>query len=53
MWWTRTERHTATSDSKPMGIVFALVGLYLHVEKHFSGGQVQKVHAQLARRKRA
>ena len=44
---------TATSDSKPMGIVFALVGLYLHVEKHFSGRQVQKVHAQLARRKRA
>jgi hypothetical protein len=44
---------TATSDSKPMGIVFALVGLYLHVEKHFSGRQVQKVHTQLARRKRA
>ena len=44
---------TATSDSKPMAVVFALVGLYLHVEKHFSGRQVQKVHARLARRKRA
>ena len=44
---------TATSDSKPIAVVFALIGLYLHVEKHFSGRQVQKVHTQLARRKRA
>ena len=44
---------TATSDSKPVGIVFALVGLYLRVEKHFSGRQVQQAHARLARRKRA
>ena len=44
---------TATAESKPMGIVFALVGLYLHVEKHFSGRQVQNVHTQLATRKRA
>jgi uncharacterized protein DUF5946 len=44
---------TATSDSKPIGIVFALVGLYLRVEKRFSGRQVQKVHAQLARRKQS
>src|ERR1022692_3455002 len=35
---------TATSDSKPIGIVFQLVGLYLHVEKHFSGRHVQNVH---------
>ena len=26
---------TASSDSKPIRIVFALVGLYLHVERHF------------------
>jgi hypothetical protein len=43
---------TAGPDSKPIGIVFALVGLYLHVEKHFSGGQVQKVHMLMSRRKR-
>jgi hypothetical protein len=44
---------TATSDSKPIGLVFALVGLYLHVEKHFSGREVQRVHTLLGGRKRA
>jgi hypothetical protein len=44
---------TASSNSKPIGIVFALVGLYLHVEKRFSGRQVQKAHMELGRRKRA
>lgn len=39
-------------DSKPMGLVFGLVGLYLHVEKQFSGRQVQSVHMELGRRKR-
>lgn len=43
---------TATNDSKPLGIVFGLVGLYLHVEKHFSGRQVQQVHVKLGSRKR-
>ena len=43
---------TATGDSKPIGVVFGLVGLYLHVEKQFSGRQVQKAHMELGRRKR-
>jgi hypothetical protein len=46
---------TADGNSKPISIVFALVGLYLYVEKEFSGFQVQKVHtllAMLAMRKR-
>jgi hypothetical protein len=42
----------ANEHSKPIGITFALVGLYLHVEKQFSGRQVQRVHMQLARHKR-
>ena len=42
----------ATDSSKPIGVAFALVGLYLHLEKGFSGRQVQRVHMQLARRKR-
>ena len=33
---------TANDDSRPIGVVFGLVGLYLHVEKQFSGRQVQK-----------
>jgi hypothetical protein len=44
---------TASRNSKPIGVVFALVGLHLHVEKHFSGRQVQKAHMKLGRRKRA
>jgi hypothetical protein len=43
---------TANNESKPMGVVFGLVGLYLHVEKQFSGRQVQRVHMELGSRKR-
>ena len=43
---------TANKDSKPIGVVFGLVGLYLHLEKQFSGHQVQRVHMRLGRRKR-
>src|SRR5947209_12675924 len=43
---------TANAESKPMGIVFGLIGLYLHVEKQFSGHEVQKVHMKLGRGKR-
>jgi hypothetical protein len=43
---------TADEDTKSIRVVFALVGLYLHVEKQFDGHQVQRVHMQLGRRKR-
>jgi hypothetical protein len=43
---------TASDRTKPIGIVFALVGLYLHVEREFSGLDVQQAHRQLAREKR-
>ena len=43
---------TANAVSKPIGVMFGLVGLYLHVEKQFSGRQVQQVHMKLGRRKR-
>jgi hypothetical protein len=43
---------TANDAGKPIGVVFGLVGLYLHVEKQFSGRQVQKAHMELGRRKR-
>jgi hypothetical protein len=42
----------ADERSKPIGVAFALIGLYLHVEKQFSGKQVQRAHMQLARQKR-
>lgn len=42
----------ATEASKPIGVVFGLVGLYLHVEKHYTGRQVQKAHMQMAKRRK-
>lgn len=43
---------TVTADSKPIKIVFALVGLYLHLEKGFAGRPVQQAHERLGRRRR-
>jgi hypothetical protein len=42
----------ACEDSRTIQIVFALVGLYLYLEKGFSGRKVQKAHMQLAKRRR-
>jgi hypothetical protein len=42
----------ANEHTKPIGLTFALVGLYLHVEKKFSGKQVQRTHMKLAAHKR-
>jgi hypothetical protein len=42
----------ADEQTRPIGLTFALVGLYLHVEKEFSGRQVQQVHMKLGRCKR-
>lgn len=43
----------ADEHTKPVTLTFALVGLYLHLEKQFSGKQVQRAHMKLARRSRA
>ena len=43
---------TATAESKPITVIFALVGLYLHAEQQCSGRQVQKVHMLMGRQKR-
>ena len=42
---------TASADAKPISIVFGLVGLYLYLEKGYSGKAVQNAHVQLAQRK--
>jgi hypothetical protein len=39
---------TAHDATKNITIVFALIGLYLSVEKDFSGRQVQKAHMKMA-----
>lgn len=44
---------SASASVKPIRLVFALVGLYLHVEHGCNGRQVQRIHTQLAQRKPA
>ena len=43
----------ATEATKPITVAFALIGLYLHVERGFTGRQVQRAHMMLARRSRS
>ena len=43
---------TADEHTKPIRITFALVGLYLCVERDFTGKQVQRAHMQLAKRRK-
>ena len=43
---------TADQSTKPIGITFALIGLYLHVEKNYTGKQVQLAHMALASRRK-
>lgn len=43
---------TADQDTKPIAIAFALIGLYLHIEKGYSGKQVQQAHMRLAARRK-
>lgn len=42
----------ADEKSKPIKIAFALIGLYLHIEKHYSGKEVQEAHKRLGRKKK-
>ncbi|MFG6093644.1 DUF5946 family protein [Leptothoe sp. ISB3NOV94-8A] len=41
----------ASENDRSIGLTFALVGLYLYVEKGFTGKQIQQAHAKLARNK--
>ena len=43
----------ATPAAKPIGVVFGLVGLYLHVERGFTGKEVQRAHMRMARQRRS
>jgi hypothetical protein len=45
--WAAQHAH---AESKPIGVFFALVGLYLSVECGFTGREVQRAHMQLAKR---
>ena len=41
----------ADERSKPIAVAFALAGLYLHLERQYSGRAVQQAHMQLAKQK--
>jgi len=38
--------------SKPMAVIFAVMGLYLYLEKNFTGRQVQLAHMRMARHRK-
>jgi hypothetical protein len=39
----------ADANTKPITLVFALIGLFLHVERGYSGKQVQRLHLAMGR----
>lgn len=41
----------ANAETKPIALALSLVGLYLFVERQFSGKQVQRAHTKLANAK--
>ncbi|MBI3888706.1 hypothetical protein HY311_02850 [Candidatus Nomurabacteria bacterium] len=42
----------ANENTKPVAITFALVGLYLHLEKNYTGREVQLAHIKLAEKRK-
>jgi hypothetical protein len=42
----------ADQSTKPIVIVFGLIGLYLHIERGFTGKQVQRAHMRLVKRRK-
>jgi hypothetical protein len=42
----------ADAGTKPIVIVFGLIGLYLHLERNFTGRQVQQAHMRLVKRRK-
>jgi hypothetical protein len=42
---------TADKNTKPISLIFSLAGLYLHIEKNYTGKEVQLAHIQMAKNK--
>jgi len=43
---------TANAQTKPIKLAFALAGLYLHIEKKYSGKEVQLAHMKMAKNRK-
>lgn len=41
---------TANENTKPIAIIYALAGMYLHVEKNYTGKQVQQAHVEMSKK---
>src|SRR6266540_4157759 len=46
------QAQTADENTKPISIIFSLIGLYLYIEKMYTGRQVQQAHMKLAQNKK-
>lgn len=44
---------TADANTKPIKLTFGLIGLYLFLEKGYTGKQVQNAHVKLSQNKKA
>lgn len=42
----------ADENTKPIAVVFGLAGLYLHIERGFTGRQVQLAHMRMAAKRK-
>lgn len=47
------QAHMANETTKPIGLIFSLIGLYLFIEKGYTGRQVQLAHMKLSNNKQA
>lgn len=45
------QAQTADQNTKPIALTFSLVGLYLYLEKNYTGRQVQQAHMRMAQHK--
>ncbi len=43
---------TADENTKPIALIFGLAGLYLLIEKNFSGREVQRMHVLMSQNKK-
>ncbi len=43
---------TANENTKSIAITFSLVGLYLYLEKNYTGKEVQQAHTEMAKNKK-
>jgi hypothetical protein len=42
----------ADESTKPISVAFALIGLYLYIERNYSGKEVQRAHMALTKRRK-